>query len=57
MNSDWWDHVHVDQNAMATHLTRSDCEGFYEVVYIQCSRIDDYLLWNDSEDGHSDTDW
>jgi hypothetical protein len=32
--------VNVDQNAMAAHLTRSDCEGFYKVLYIPCSKWD-----------------
>ena len=25
----------VDHNDMAVHLTTNDCEGFYEVLYIQ----------------------
>jgi len=29
--------VSVDQNSMAVHLTRSDCEGFQEALNIQCS--------------------
>jgi len=28
--------VNVDHNSMAEFLTRSDCEGFQEVLYIQC---------------------
>ena len=32
--------VNVDQNAMAAHLTRSDCDGFYRVLYIPCSKWD-----------------
>jgi len=27
----------VDHNGMAAHLTTSDCEGFQEVLDIQCS--------------------
>jgi hypothetical protein len=27
--------VSVDHNDMAQHLTRSECEGFEEVIYIQ----------------------
>ena len=27
--------VSVDRNSMVAHLTGSDCEGFYEVLYIQ----------------------
>jgi len=27
----------ADHNSMAAHLTRSDCKGFYIVLYIQCS--------------------
>jgi len=30
----------VDHNGMAEYLPRSYCEGFYEVLYIQCSRWD-----------------
>jgi hypothetical protein len=30
----------MDQNAMAAHLARSDCEGFYKVLYIPCSKWD-----------------
>jgi hypothetical protein len=26
--------VNVDQNAIAAHLTRCECEGFYKVLYI-----------------------
>jgi hypothetical protein len=62
--------VSVDQNGMAAHLTRNDCEGSYAVV-----GTDDDILWNDSEedgnvrseceedegtdceDGYSDMDW
>jgi hypothetical protein len=29
--------VHVDHNDIAVHLTTIDCEGFQEVLYIQCS--------------------
>jgi len=32
--------VNLDHNSMAVHLTRSDCEGFTEVLYIQCSGWD-----------------
>jgi hypothetical protein len=34
--------VYVDRNGMGAHFTRSNCEGFYEVlyVYIQCSGWD-----------------
>ena len=64
--------VNVDHNSMAVHLTRSDYEGFYKVLYIHCS---DDILWNgskqdgnvrteceenegtDCEDGDSDTEW
>ena len=36
---------------MAVHLTRSDCAGFYEVFYIQCSGDGtDDVLWNGSEE-------
>jgi hypothetical protein len=49
---------------MAAHLTRSDCEGFSEMLYIQCNGTDADTLWNGSEDegnecedGDNDTDW
>ena len=29
--------VNTDQNRMTVHLTRSDCEWFCEVLYIQYS--------------------
>jgi len=32
--------VIVDHNGMAAHFTRSDCEGFQEVLYIQCHGCD-----------------
>jgi hypothetical protein len=34
--------VIVDHSSMAVHLTRSDCEGFYDVLYmyIQCNEWD-----------------
>ena len=62
--------VNVDHNAMAVHLTRSDCEESKAV-----DGTDDDMLWNDSEedrdvlskfekdegnggeDGDNDTDW
>jgi hypothetical protein len=27
--------VNVDHNSMTAHLTRSDCEGCYELLYVQ----------------------
>ena len=43
--------VIVDHNCMAGHVTRSDCERFEELLYIQCSGWDyDDMLWNDSEE-------
>jgi hypothetical protein len=36
--------VSVDHNSMAAHLTRRDCEGFEEVLYIQCSGWDWYVV-------------
>jgi hypothetical protein len=52
---------------MATHLTRSDCEGF-QVLYINAMDGTDDMLWNGSnkdrdirseceEDEDSDTEW
>jgi len=32
--------VNVDRNGMTAHLTRSDCEEFQEVLYIQCNGWD-----------------
>jgi len=32
--------VNVDHCGIAVHLTRSDCEGFQEMLYIQCSGWD-----------------
>jgi hypothetical protein len=32
--------VSLDHNNMTVHLTRSDCEGFQKVLYIQCSGWD-----------------
>jgi len=29
--------VNVDHTSMAGYLTRSDCEGFLEELYIQCN--------------------
>jgi hypothetical protein len=34
--------VNVDHNGMAAHHTRIDCEGFDEMLYIQCNR---WNLW------------
>jgi hypothetical protein len=42
--------VNVDHNSMAVRLTRSDCEGFLEVLYIQCSGWNCDMLWNGSEE-------
>jgi hypothetical protein len=44
--------VSVNHNGMAAHLTRSDYEGSNVV-----DGNDNDMLWNDSEDGNSDTDW
>ena len=35
--------VNMDHKRMAVHLTRSDCEGFCEVLYIQYSGCDRYV--------------
>ena len=35
-----YDLVNVNHNSMVVLLNRSDCEGFYEVLYIQCSGWD-----------------
>ena len=32
-----WYLVSVDHKGMVAHLTRNNCEGFKEVLYIQCS--------------------
>jgi len=29
--------VNMDHNSMAVHLNSCECEGFAEVLYIQCS--------------------
>ena len=46
--------VTVEHNGMAAHLTRSDCEGFYDFMMCCISsgvdEPDDYMLWNGSEE-------
>jgi len=32
--------VNVDRNSMAMQVSRSGCEGFYEVLYSHCSGED-----------------
>jgi hypothetical protein len=46
--------VNVDHNSMAAHFTISDCEGCYELLYIQFIGWNYGLwLWNGSkEDGN-----
>jgi hypothetical protein len=44
--------VNTDHNSMAAHLTRSDYDGSSSV-----DGNDNDMLWNDSEDGDSETDW
>ena len=58
--------VSVDHNGMAAHLTRSERDGFKEVLYIHCNGWDWWYVegWQgkkmgmltDSEDGNSATD-
>jgi hypothetical protein len=35
--------VIVDCNSIAVYLNRSDCEGFEELLYVQCSRWEGML--------------
>jgi hypothetical protein len=44
--------VSVDHNSMSAYLTWSDYEGSNAV-----DGNDNGMLWNDSEEGDSDTDW
>jgi len=39
------------------HISPQVIEGFYEVLYIQCSTTDGDMLCTGCEDGDSDTDW
>ena len=44
--------VSVDHKGMAGHVTRSECEWFEEVLYVQCNGngTNDDMLWNGSEE-------
>jgi hypothetical protein len=43
--------VTIKQHSMVVHLTRSDCEGLLEVLYIHCmDENDDAMSWNDTEE-------
>jgi hypothetical protein len=42
--------VNVDHNGMTANLTWSNCEEFWEVLYILCNDGTDDMLWNGSEE-------
>jgi hypothetical protein len=35
---------------MAVHFNRTDCEGFQEMLHIQCMDETENMLWNGSEE-------
>ena len=60
--------VNVDRNSMAMQVSRTECEGFWDVLYSHCSGEERWwMLWKvrggcdeegtECEDGDSDTDW